>query len=341
MASSRRRVTLEDVGRKAGVSRTAASFVLSGREDMRISKDVWGRVLQAAEELGYRPNQSARGLRTNVTQTVGLVSDTIATTQFAGEVIHGALDAALERDYLLLVAETEGDAPVEERLIDAMFDRQVEGLIYGAMYTREVELPRALKDARVVLLNCFSPKVAMPAVIPDQINAGRTAARALIEAGHRTGIHVIGGHQITDERPHGTFSGHERMAGIKEVIRVAGAKLAGVVECPWGPEHGYEAVSALLRRKRRPKALICLNDRLSLGAYQALGEAGVRIPDEVSVISFDDQELASWLRPQLTSIALPHYDLGHVAVTMLLSGDVTPGTRRIPMPLRTRASVRR
>lgn len=339
MTKSPKRVTLTDVGRRAGVSRSAASFVLSGREDMRISKDVWERVQAAAAELGYRPNQSARGLRTNTTQTIGLISDTIATKQFAGEAIHGAVDAAFDRGYLLLVAETEGEPAVETRLAEAMFDRQVEGIVYGSMYTRQVEIPRSLAGAKVVLLNCVARSSPFPAVIPDEINAGRAAAGALLDAGHRRGIYVIGGSQRTAAQPNGIFAGRERMSGIIEVLTKAGTAPTQVVDSDWSPETGYDTVSRLLRRGRRPRALLCLNDRLSLGAYQALSEAGLQVPDDVSVVSFDDQDLASWLRPQLTSVALPHYQLGRTAVEVLLSRDRSNTVHRVPMPLRSRASV--
>ena len=112
-----RQVTLQQVAQRAGVSRTTASFVLTGRDtDMRISNDARDRVLQAARELDYRPNRISQGLRTNVTHTIGLVSDTIATEPFAGEAIHGAVTAALAHDRMLFVVETEGDTQAEDRL---------------------------------------------------------------------------------------------------------------------------------------------------------------------------------------------------------------------------------
>lgn len=334
-----RRVTLADVAREAGVSRTAASFVMTGRSDMRIAAETQERVLQAAEKLGYRPNLTARGLRTSVTRTIGLISDTIATTQFAGEVIHGGLDAALAKDHLLFIAESEGNPEVEAKLVDGMLDRQVDGMIYATMYTREVEPPRSLRGRPLVLLNCLADGVEAPSVIPDEVGAGRTAAQALLEAGHDEGIYVIGGHHVTHATPAGAFAGRERMTGIHQALREADVPLAGVLECAWEPEHGYEHVRELLAAGRRPKALICCNDRLSLGAYQALQEAGLEVPRDVSLVSFDDSDLASWLRPQLSSVALPHYELGRKAVELLITGQLEPVVHHIPMPLRLRASV--
>ncbi|MDN3029306.1 LacI family DNA-binding transcriptional regulator [Streptomyces sp. S.PB5] len=337
---SRRRVTMADVARRAGVSPTTASFVLADRRDMRISGEAEERVRRAAQELGYRPNLTARGLRTSVTRTVAMISDTIATTQFAGEVIHGALDAAGARDHVLFIAETKGDPDVEAQLVEGMLDRQVDGFIYAAMSTREVRLPAALQDTRVVMLNCWAQGTRASSVLPDEVNAGRDAASVVLAAGHRQGVHVIGGRHITPATPEGVWAGQERMRGIEEAMAQAGTRLDGVAECDWQPADGHREVLRLLDAGTRPHALICLNDRVSMGAYQALQQAGLNVPDDVCVVSFDDSDLAAWLRPSLTSIALPHYDLGRTAVEVLLDGGIAPRVHRIPMPVTLRSSHR-
>ena len=137
---SPRRVTLADVAKAAGVSRTTASLVLSGRgRELRISHDVEQRVLKAAEELQYRPNIVSVGLRTGTTRTIGFVSDTVATSRLAGDMIKGALEAARERGFMLFIGETEGDAELERLLLQAMHDRQVDGLILASMFTRTIK----------------------------------------------------------------------------------------------------------------------------------------------------------------------------------------------------------
>jgi len=155
----------------------------------------------------------------------------------------------------------------------------------------------------------------------------------IVEAGHRTGIHLVG--NLAEH----VFAGRERVAGIREGLGQARAKLAGTIDCDWWPDSAYEAVHAALAGGLRPRVLICLNDRIALGAYQALRESGFTVPDDVSVISFDDSDLAAWLRPPLTSIALPHYQMGWQAVELLLDPDAAPGVVRVPMPVRARASV--
>ncbi len=330
------RATLLQVAQRAGVSRSTASFVLTGRHvDMRISEDARQRVLRAAQELDYRPNLMARSLRTKVTRTIALVSDTIASDPYAGRAIHGALAAAVAHGHLLFIGETEGDPVVEEKLISDFLDRQVDAFLYASMFTRHVRLPKLLRGRPVVLLNCLtrSAKPAHHTVIPDELAAGWSAAKVVVEAGHRDGIHLVG-----DPAEH-LFAGRERLAGLREGLATAGVKPAGVIECNWWPDSAYDAVSRALAGGLRPKALICLNDRVAFGAYQALREAGVTIPDDISVVSFDDSDLAAWLRPQLTSISLPHYQLGWQAVELLLSRDADPRVVRVPMPVRHRASI--
>ncbi|MFJ3106790.1 LacI family DNA-binding transcriptional regulator [Streptomyces sp. NPDC086835] len=336
-----RRITLGDVARAAGVSRTTASFVLAGRTDMRISPATQERVVAVATEMGYRYNVTARSLRTRKTQTLGFVSDTIATTPFAGEAVRGALDAARKRGHLLFVAETGGDPQTEIDLVNGMLDRGVDGVIYASMYTREVTPPPQLAGRPVALLNCLAPGFEAPSVVPDEAQAGRDAAQLLLDAGHTEGIYAIGGRHALPSTPNGVFAGNERLAGLREVLGGAGVRLADLVECEWAVEDGYREVSELLLAGARPQALVCANDRLAFGVYQALAEGGLRVGSDVSVVSFDDQDLASWLRPGLTTLAIPHYNLGQVAVELVCAprpGDAK--SHRLPMPVRQRESVR-
>jgi LacI family transcriptional regulator len=345
---SPRRVTQADVARSAGVSQATASFVLAGRSrQMRISREVERRVRQAASELEYRPNSVSVSLRKGITQTIGFVSDTVATTPHAGTLIRGALEAARERGNLLLIGETEGDLELERRLIHTMHDRRVDGLILASMYTRKIGVSKALLDMPAVLLNALPEQpVGLSSVIPDENQAGRDAAAVLLEAGYRDGIYLIGAGPGKGQRPPQSVAAAERLAGIGEALTAAGTGIAGAFGClEWEPEDGYNATRALLATAR-PQALICFNDRLALGTYQALQDGGLEVPADVSVVSFDDDPLASWVRPQLTTFALPHYELGRRAIDVLFGDADRPRSRgeakvyRVPMPLRERDSVR-
>jgi LacI family transcriptional regulator len=344
-----RRVTLAEVAEHAGVSRTTASLVLAGRgPELRISRGVEQRVIDAAKELEYRPNIVSVGLRTGMSRTIGFVSDTVATSRLAGDMIKGALEAAREHGLMLFIGETEGEPDLERGLLQAMHDRRVDGIVFASMFTRAIKVPAALMTGPAVLLNAVPKRAsALPSVVPDEIDAGRAAARVLLDAGHRNGIHLIGAGPRTRDVPPEALAGVERLTGIREILAAAKVRIAsGRVCADWQPEHGYEASRELLERTR-PRALICLNDRLAVGAYQALDDFGLKIPADVSVISFDDHPVATWIRPQLTTIALPHYELGRKAVEVLLTEinrdreETAPrgATYRVPMPVRVRDSV--
>lgn len=344
--STAKRVTLADVARRAGVSQTAASFVLTGRrEEMRISVDVETRVLEAARETGYRPNIVSRSLRTGTTHTIGFISDIVATTPFAGNLIKGALEAARDRGHLLLIGETEGDPALEQELLEAMVDRQVDGLVLAAMYTRKLTVPKVLRSRASVLLNAVPTRPApLVSVVPDEVGAGRTAAKTLLDAGHQHGIYLIGAGPRAGQGPPGSLAAVERLQGIKAALDSAGVSAAGAIACTdWEPELGHAAVRELVDSGAPIKALICFNDRLAVGAYTALAESSITVPADVSVISFDDDPLSIWVKPELTTIAIPHYDLGRRSIELLLDGP-QDGTNsgiveRIPMPLRMRQSV--
>jgi LacI family transcriptional regulator len=331
------RVTLQDVAARAGTSRTTAHYVLTGQDrEMRIAEETRRRVLRAANELRYRPDLMARGLRTRVTRTIALVTDTVATEPYAGGLVYGALVAAAERGYLLFVCETAGDPALEEQLLGELLDRHVDAYVYASMFTREVEVPAALSEERVVLLNCRTQDGDRLAVVPDERAAGATAVNALLEAGYREDIWVVG------EPAEKVIAGAERMQGIRAALADAGVDLAGTVECAWWPESAYERFGDFLDDGGYACAVICLNDRVAMGVYQALSARGRSVPHDLSIVSFDDSDLAVWLQPPLSSVALPHREMAAEAVRLLLEEQL-PSRReiRVPMPARLRESIAR
>jgi len=334
----RGRVTLTDVAGQAGVSTTTASYILNGRSgQMRISPITQERVRKVARELGYRPNRSARSLRTARTATIGVISDFVASGHFANQMLSGASAAAREAGHLLLIGETEGNADVRAKLIEEMVDRQVEGILYARVSTSAVSVPAGLLQHRVVLLNCVDPALPVPAVVPDEQGGGRAAAELLVRNGVPGAIYVVG----EDPTP-GALAGAQRLEGVEAALARRGRRVAGVVACDWDVEPAYDAVSAWLAQGHRPGALVCLNDRVAMGTYNALAEHGLRVPQDVSVVSFDGSELAGWLRPRLSTVGLPYTEMGELAVRLLLDPARGGGRHlfQVPMALTEGASVR-
>lgn len=330
-----RSATLRDVASSAGVSRTTASYILNGRADeMRIAPATVARVQAAVAELDYRPNRTARSLRTRRTATVGLISDQIAGQQYGSSMLTGASVAARELQHVVVMGESGGDPGLERLLIEEMRERNVDGVVYATRTAQAVRLPEGLRGTRAVLLNCEDPGADIPSVVPDDEGGGRAAAATLLAAGIDD-IWVMG----QDPTPHAT-AGPRRLAGIRAELGARGGDIAGVVECDWSVTEGFAAASRWLADGGRPGGVICMNDRLAMGAYQALAEAGLRVPEDVSVVSFDGSALASWLRPVLTSVELPFHDLGALAVRRLLDLDDGGGTVLLPMAVKVGGSVR-
>jgi LacI family transcriptional regulator len=333
-----RRVTIKQVAAEAGVSITTVSHVLNDVPGVRVNPTTRQRILDTVARLGYVPNQLAQSLRTQRSNTIGLVGDEIATTPFAGKLILGAQEVALSRDAVLFVVSTGYQRDVENREIEELLRRQVDGILYASMYHREVELPTQLASVPTVFLNAQCTTAGVPWVAPDEVSGGRDAADVLLEAGHRR----VGFINNLDDIP----ASAGRLAGFRARLVEAGVRDddVSVVSVESDPVGGYAGAMDLLTRERRPTGIFCFNDRLAMGAYRAAAELGLRIPEDVSVVGFDNQEyVADGIFPGLTTIELPHYDMGAWAAEQLFrridgEGGDAP-TARLRGPVVRRASV--
>jgi LacI family transcriptional regulator len=305
--------TMSDIARLADVSRTTVSFILNNHASAAsipaVTKD---RVLEAAKTLSYRPNLAAQGLRTNQTHTIGFITDEIATTPHAVDIIRGAQDVALAHGKLLLIVNTGVDATVKETAIEMMLGRQVEGIIYAAMYHQEVALPANIYEGSTVLLDCFSADHSLPSVVPDEIQGGRTATQELLKKGHRR----IGFINAVDPIP----ASVGRLEGYRRALQANNIPLDENLVRSYGGESrgGHQGTLELLQLSEPPTAIFCFNDATAIGVYDALRTLGLSIPGDIAVMGFDNQELiASQLFPPLSTIQLPHYEMGKWAVEFL------------------------
>lgn len=334
------RVTLRDVAARAGVSVTTASHVLNEVPGKRILAATRDRVQAAAVELDYRPNRLAQGLRLQRSYTLGLMSDQIATSPHAGQTILGAQDAAAEHGLVLLVTNSNNDPAVEDRQLKTLLDRQVDGIVYAREHHEVLGPIPALDGVQHVLLDARPAAEGCSWVVPDEIRGVEDALAELHRYGHRR----IGYVQCMCDLP----ATHLRLQGFRQVLDASGdfdpdLVVADTTDAPGG----FRAAHAILDRpaSRRPTALFCFNDRMAMGAYQAVAELGLVVGRDVSIVGFDNQELiAANLRPGLTTLALPHYGMGRWAVEQLLrsidaGGEVEPETKLMPCPLVRRASV--
>ncbi|MBN9106492.1 MAG: LacI family DNA-binding transcriptional regulator [Propionibacteriaceae bacterium] len=330
-----KRATLTDVARLAGLSPTTVSMVLNERPNSRLSEDAAERVRAAAAKLNYRPNPAARGLRLGKTRTVGFISDEVTITRYASAMIRGLLEVAEERDHTVLISESGRRADRIASALELMLDRQADGIVFGLMGAKQIDVP-VIADVPVVLSNARSAS-GLPCVLPDEFRAGFEAAHYLLERGHRRIAFIGRSEALLDPVLSVTIGA--RYAGLDAALAESGIEFVHQVDGRfWEPDLGYAGAQEVFQRTE-VTAIIAANDRVAFGVYQAAQERGLRIPDDLSVVSFDDEYLASYLRPQLTTMQIPYLDMGRVAMELVLDGD-PPTETLVPMPLQERGSVR-
>ena len=311
-----RRPTLKDVAQAAGVSITTVSVVLNDRhEGVRVPDGTRRRVQQAAEEIGYRPNILARSLRTQETRTIGFISDEVTTTPYAVSMLAAAQDEAADNGYLLFVVNLGPDAPLslQQQAIEQLVQQQVGHFIYGCMYHRAIEPPVGL-PADAVFLNCEAGGGHHRSIVPDERLGAYEVVTELIKAGHRRIAFL-------DDHEHPPASGL-RFEGFRTALAEHGLEYDPALHLETTPfVRGGLLLSDLiaLPAAKRPTAVFCYNDRIAMGAYRAARTAGLRVPDDLSIVGFDDQEfIASELDPPLTTVRLPHREMGRLAVQLAL-----------------------
>ncbi|MDQ0867146.1 LacI family DNA-binding transcriptional regulator [Arthrobacter globiformis] len=332
------RVGIREVAKAAGVSVTTVSHALNDATSSRVKAETQQHVRDVARNLGYAPNRLASGLRNQRSQILGLVSDEITTTPFAGAMIRGAQDAAYERGYVVMVVNSGLDSELEHREITMLQQHQVDGVVYARMYHQKARLPTELAGLPTVLLDAVTEDGSISSVVPDEVGAAENAVDALIRAGH-TRIGMINNE---DDIP----ATHGRRTGFLNALRRHGLEhdprhfVIGTAHT----QGGREAALDLFGQPDRPTALFCFSDRVAMGAYQAAMALGLRIPEDVSIVGFDNLEIiADALWPGLTTVALPHYDMGRWAVDRILDDIENPGTpavqTQLACPLIERGSV--
>jgi LacI family transcriptional regulator len=331
-----RRPSQRDVAALAGVSRTTVSFVINQVADAAIPDSTRAKVWAAVAELGFRPNELARSLRSQQSNVLGLITSEIATTPYAVAIIKGAQEAATARGKILLIVDTDGTAGLTGDTIAAMARWQPEGLILATDYHRAITVPDDLAGTPTVLVNCFSADDRLLTVVPDERQGGYLATRTLLEAGHRR-IGLVNGpadFPASAGRLQGYLDAHAE-ADITVDRRL-------VREGDWWQESGHRHAADLLDLDDPPSSLFCANDWMAMGAYDVIRERGLRIPEDIAVIGFDNrEEIAAHLRPGLTTVALPYRTMGAQGVEFLLRPP-TGGTsllHLVPCPLIRRHSV--
>jgi LacI family transcriptional regulator len=325
-----RRPTMVDVANEARVSQTTVSLVLNHADGARLSAETRKRVLQAASRLGYQPVRRGAAPAT-AASAIGFLCDELSTDPWTAIALDAVREKAWERGLSVLVMATRGDADMEAAALALFAARPLAGLIYATINTRLVDPPSAPGAVPLVLLNCHVASGSLPSVVPGEVGGGHAATDHLIAAGHKR-IGYVNGEASMEAARH-------RLRGYKQALATADLPVdpALIRDGNWQPSSGYEATRELMRLASPPSAIFCANDLMALGAYEALREMDLRIPDEVAVMGYDDREIAQHLHPPLSTVLLPHYEMAVIAAEWLF--DLADGAELRPRQIKVECPV--
>ena len=313
--------TLDDVARKAGVSTATVSRCLNKPE--RVVKETRDRVLRAVEALGYTPNFGARVMAAKRTFTIGAIIPTMENAIFARG-IQAFQEELHRRGYTLLVSSTGYRPGAEEEQVRTLVGRGADGLLL-IEYDRDPALYDYLDRQGVPALIAWAhqPQIDRPAIGFDNRAAMAELAREVLARGHRR-IGVISGIVEGNDRA------ADRLKGLKDAVQAQGLDPADLLEIqtPYGIETAERAMETLMQAAPRPTVVMCGNDVLAAGALRAARLMGLSVPQDVSVTGFDDIELARIVTPALTTVHLPHRDMGTKAATALIA--LVEGALEVP-----------
>ncbi|MCX7976366.1 MAG: LacI family transcriptional regulator [Bellilinea sp.] len=329
--------TIREVASRAGVSPTTVSHVINNTRF--VSAEARQRVLEAMAELNYRPNVLARSLRRGETRTLGLILPDSANPFFA-EIARAIEDAAFSAGYNVILGNSENELAKEQVYVDVLVNKQVDGLIFLASGDHSPSLEHLVRDGLpVVVVDRRLSGLEVDTVLTDNLQGGLSAARFLLELGHRRIACITGPSNLTPSA--------ERVIGFRRALEEAGMAVEEnlIRKGDFHPRSGYRAALELIEYQPRPTAIFICNDMMAIGALRALSEAGLLVPQDCSLVGFDDIELASYVTPPLTTIRQDKTALAEAAVQLLLERIAEPGlparTRILPTRLIERLSTRR
>lgn len=324
-----------DIGERAGVSQATVSLVLNRVANARVAETTRLRVLEAAEALGYRKGVQHH-VPDNKTRVIGLLIDEITTTPFATPFIEGAREEAALQDVVVATFSTRGDPKLEQLALDMLLQHEIIGVLYTTLITRPAEPPERLRGVPTVMVNCYDRNRLYPSVVPADVTGGYGATEALLKAGHRRIAHLAGENWIE--------AAEDRERGYRQALASWDVPVdeSLIMRGGWTIHGGRDLTARLLDMPNPPTAIFAFNDRMAVGAYDAMRSRGMSIPGDMSIVGFDDEDISAHLDPPLTTMVLPHEEMARWAVGALLDEQLpasSPRRVKIECPLIIRGSI--
>jgi LacI family transcriptional regulator len=329
--------TLKDIAREIGVHPSTVSRALDPETRATLTADVIEEVRLAADRLGYRPNRIAASLRTNRSMTVGVMIPDITNMIFP-PILRGAEEVLEARGYAALVVSTDNIPEREARLVEVLRERGVDGIIHAAAQRLNPLISSIAQEGTpVVTVNRRVVGVNIPAIVNDEKGGMSLIADHLQSFGHQNITHIAG--------PNSSSTGQERLLALQLALSERKMSLVAVAEADRYTElEGVRCTRSLIRSDKQFTAIVCANDRLALGAIEALREAGLRCPENVSVTGYNDMPLLDRIQPALTTIRIQSYATGQAAAHALYAlirgeGETVPLETIMPVEIVIRKSV--
>jgi DNA-binding LacI/PurR family transcriptional regulator len=303
-------VTIREVADAAGVSIATVSRVLNNKPHP-VGEETRRRILALADELGYRPNLAARSLRTERSSTIGIITDNIDSPHTT-MMIRGIQDRVKEEGYICVVISADWDPKNEREAIHDLASRSIDGIIFAETWHRSANEILALSNKPFVFVHRQFPSEHPYSVTPDEVYGARLATGHLLSLGHRRVGYING--------PVEFYASADRLQGYREELaahRIA-YDPALVTRGDWQVESGYAAMVELLAVEPRPTAVFAGNDLMAAGALYAIFDAGLRVPQDIAIVGYDNREIARIFRPSMTTVVLPLYGMGQASAQILL-----------------------
>ena len=308
--------TIHDVANKARVSIKTVSRVLNG--GTQVSEGTRQRVADAMAALAFSPSAAARNLRGVPTGLVAVIAEQLTITPDSFEIIKGIQSVCEEMGKVLLIGETGGRPDAVQRLVSGFRNHRVEAVLFATLCHQQVSIEPVMGDTPVALANCYEADLRYTQVVPDDEAGGHVAATILLDAGHRdiAFLQLIPGMVATDLR----LQGFQRALTERGVAPVPEWVLHGA-EPVEGDEFAHlpDALDRLFGAARRPTAILCGNDKMAMRVMFLLQRRGLRVPEDVSLVGYDDYRLISEaLYPGLTTVSLPYREIGELSARSVL-----------------------
>ncbi len=334
-------LTIKDIAQELGVSATTVSRVLAGKaKEHRISDETAKQVIELSKRKNFTPNAIARGLRLLKTHTIGLLIPDISNPFFAG-LARNVTEGLHRHGYSIILCDSQDDLAMERQLLDLLWSRQVDGMIIapvGQQASHVADLARMPKP--VVMVDRFFSDLKIPYVSSDNFLGAKQAMECFFENGHRK-IACLKGLS-------GSAPAEERLRGYRQALSQHGLEVdeSLIRGDAFGEQSGYVETKLLLKRRRDFTGIFAMSNLIASGALTALEEEGVRVPEDISLIAFDEQPYLSHFNPPLTTIAQPVERIGDTVVKILLSQMKSPDQPQtegilLPTSLVRRKSVAR